>query len=135
MRGFVNPASSKLGVAYVAVPRRFSRKVPTNFFFSTELGRMDLLGLIDADNVPIAVIHYTAPATVLLYFVSASSVPSSNDSNPNPALGNGDVAATMSSTATATRRRQSEPSTLLKWLFVLAILTFVLCQIEGVADV
>jgi hypothetical protein len=90
---------------------------------------MHLLGLVNADNVPIAVIHYAAPATILLYFVSASSVPHSSNSSPNPAVGNGDVAAASSSTAIAPRTRQSEPSALLKWLFVLAILTFVLWQL------
>src|SRR5271163_4156826 len=109
--------------------RRSREKLQVFFSFSAEVGRMHLLGLVDADNVPIAVIHYAAPATILLYFVSASSVPNSSNSSPNPAVGNGDVAAASSSTATVTRTRQSEPSALLKWLFVFAILTFVLWQL------
>lgn len=96
---------------------------------------MDVLGLVDSENVPIAVIHYAAPAAVLLYFVSASSVPtddndgSSSTGNSNPAVANGDVAPVSPSNATAARRRESEQSALLKWIFVLAVLTFV-CFME-----
>ena len=87
---------------------------------------MYLLGLVDIENLPIAVIHYVAPVAVLLYFVSASSVPRDCTvvNLADTAIRNRDVAQS-SSTATAPRGRQHTPSALLKWVFVLAVLTFV----------
>jgi hypothetical protein len=75
---------------------------------------MDIFGLLDAENVSVAVLHYSAPAIVLLYFIFASSVPDA-------------VAGRESEQETSplVRRPQTEPSNLLKWVWVLTILTFV----------
>ena len=75
---------------------------------------MDIFGSLDAENVPVAVLHYSAPAIVLLYFIFASSIP---DAVAGPE--NGQEASPL------VRRPQTEPSDLLKWVWVLTILTFV----------
>ena len=84
---------------------------------------MDALGLVNAGNLPVAVVHYTAPALVLLYFVSASSVPSET------AVSDAVLAATAASGSgpvSALRRRiRPQRSNLVKLLFLLALLTFV----------
>ena len=67
---------------------------------------MDILGIIDADNVPIAVMHYLAPVGILLYFIFVSSLPRETPS-------------------VESSRRQPPQSGLLKWIFVLTISTFV----------
>jgi hypothetical protein len=64
---------------------------------------MAILGLVDAQNVPIAVLHYVAPAVVLLWFIFASAVPVEERG----------------------QRPRGEPSNLVKWIFALTILTFV----------
>lgn len=74
---------------------------------------MDLFGLLDAPNVSVAVVHYMAPTLILLYFVFASSVPAADGGAREGASGG---------------RRQSavtEPSQVMKWVFVLAVLSFV----------
>lgn len=69
---------------------------------------MDLFGLLDAQNVPVAVAHYTAPTLILLWFVFASSVP-----------------ADGAATAGTARGRTSENSQVMKWVFMLAVMSFV----------
>jgi hypothetical protein len=69
---------------------------------------MDLFGLLDAQNVSIAVVHYTAPTLILLWFVLASSVPADGASRAGPARG-----------------RRSENSQVMKWVFVFAVMSFV----------
>lgn len=78
---------------------------------------MDLFGLLDAQNVPVAVVHYTAPTLILLYFILASSVPASPASNYEGGAESPNVARSA--------RRQQEPSQVMKWVFALAVLTFV----------
>jgi hypothetical protein len=85
---------------------------------------MNLFGLLDAKNVPVAVLHYSAPAVILLYFVFTSSIPAGH---VNAVAENASASASASGSAStpAIRTRQLAPSNLLKWVFVLAILTFV----------
>lgn len=69
---------------------------------------MDLFGLLDAQNVPVAVVHYTAPTLILLWFVLASSVPADGAATAGPARG-----------------MRSENSQVMKWVFVFAVMSFV----------
>jgi hypothetical protein len=78
---------------------------------------MELFGLLDAQNVPVAVLHYTAPTLILLYFIFASSVPAA----AAPAVGE---AGELANVETRARTRQ-EPSQTMKWIFALAVLSFV----------
>ena len=78
---------------------------------------MELFGLLDAQNVPVAVVHYTAPTLILLYFIFASAVPA--------AAANNHVGGGESRNVARSPRRRQEPSQTMKWVFVLAVLTFV----------
>jgi hypothetical protein len=75
---------------------------------------MDIFGLLDAENVPVAVLHYAGPAIILLYFIFASSVPAADARSE---IGQ--------DTSPIVPRRQTEPSSLLKWVWVLTLLTLV----------
>lgn len=86
---------------------------------------MNLLGLVDAENIPVAVLHYSTPAVILLYFIGASSVTTSTSvvvTNPGLVETNGSIST---STSLPVRRSQPSHSSIIKWLFVLAVLTFV----------
>lgn len=82
-----------------------------------------LFGLLDAENVSVAVIHYVAPAAVLLYFIFTSVVPTSQP---------GSESSTGPSGAPSSRTRQLPQSGILKWLFLFVILTFVCTCCEGI---
>ena len=69
---------------------------------------MRLLGVSDAQSGA-AALHYVVPAAVLLFFVISSST----------------SAAAVGSQGASGTARQPPPSGLLKWLFVLAIVTIV----------
>jgi hypothetical protein len=88
---------------------------------------ISLFGLVDAENVPVEVVHYIAPALVIIYFIGASSVPAETSSHASAGLP--EVEPLMSSTATSsTVVRRGPPrssSGLLKWLYILAASTFV----------
>lgn len=86
---------------------------------------MNLLGLVDAENVPVAVLHYSTPAVILLYFIGASSVTTSTSvvvTNHGLEETNGSISA---STPLPVRRSQPSHSSIIKWLLLLAVLTFV----------
>ena len=80
---------------------------------------MELFGLLDAQNVPVAVVHYTAPTLILLYFIFASAVPAA------AAAANNNTEGGESANVARSARRGQEPSQAMKWVFVLAVLTFV----------
>jgi len=95
---------------------------------------MDLLGLADAENVPVEIVHSAAPVLVIVYFICASSVPAhwgnaaGSPDDGNSATADGAEPGDSSSTATTAVIRRVQPrssSNLLKWLFILAVLTFV----------
>jgi len=93
---------------------------------------MDLFGLVDAQNVPVEVVHYVSPALVIVYFICASSVPSHSGNSADPSddatASGAEPEDSLTTTATTTGIRRVQPrssSNLLKWLFVLAVLTFV----------
>jgi hypothetical protein len=88
---------------------------------------MDLFGLSDAQNVPVAVVHYTAPTLILLYFIFASSVPATATSSSATGAAGGTGAGSANAART---RRQQEPSQVMKWIFVFAVLTFVSSTFE-----
>jgi len=104
---------------------------------------MDLFGLADAENVPVEIVHYAAPALVIVYFICASSVPShwwnSADSPNDGNSATADAAEPGDSSSTTTGIQRTQPrssSNLLKWLFILAVLTFVpVPTLWGAADV
>jgi hypothetical protein len=75
---------------------------------------MDIFGLLDAENIPVSALHYSAPAIILLYFIFASSVPAAHARSE---IGQ--------DTSPIVQRRETEPSSLLKWVWVLTLLTFV----------
>ena len=81
---------------------------------------MELFGLLDAQNVPVAVGHYTAPTLILLYFIFASSVPAAAAAAA-PAVGEAGERANVETRA----RTRQEPSQTMKWVFALAVLSFV----------
>ena len=85
---------------------------------------MNLLGLVHAENAPAAVLHYCIPAVILLYFISTSSVPATA---PTPVTNHILDGANGSTSTSLPPVRRSEPSrsNILKWLFVLAVFTFV----------
>jgi hypothetical protein len=93
---------------------------------------LNLLGLVDAKNAHVAVLHYTVPAVILLYFVVTSSIPRTPPSVP--IISSPNAASTSHTNGTSTmpaiRTTQSLQSSLLKWLFVLAILTFVSLKVQ-----
>jgi hypothetical protein len=84
--------------------RRRRRKLPDD-----KMGRETMMegsGLVDAENVSVAVVHYLAPTGILLYFIFASAIP-------------------FNRAARAGQSPRASPSNLLKWIFALTILTFV----------
>jgi hypothetical protein len=86
---------------------------------------MNLFGLVDAENIPVAFLHYSIPAVILLYFIAASSVPTATQvavTNTVLEEANGSIST---STPSPVRRSQPSHSNIVKWLFVLAVLTFV----------
>ena len=103
---------------------------------------MHLLGLVDAENVPVEAVHYVAPALVIVYFVGASSVPAETSSlasteSPEHEPLNGAVPAGPSTGSSATAVRRGPPrssSGVLKWLFILAVSTFVRLHWQSCAD-
>jgi len=82
-----------------------------------------LFGLLDAENVPTAVIHYVAPAAILLYFIFASAIPAGQSAS-EPSTG--------PSTAASPRIRRLPQSGILKWLFLFVILTIVCPCCNGI---
>jgi hypothetical protein len=84
-------------------------------------------GLDDTGNVSVAALHYTAPALVLLYFIFASSA-ATNTVTPAAESSN---SASGSESLPLVRAQQYQHSSLLKWVFVLAVLTFVR-QLQGI---
>ena len=86
---------------------------------------MNLLGLVDAENVPVAVLHYSIPAVILLYFIGTSSVPSTPPAPVTNHISDGASGSTSTSSPPPVLRSQPSHSNILKWLFVLAIFTFV----------
>lgn len=81
---------------------------------------MHPFGLDDTRNVSVAALHYAAPALILLYFIFASSTTHSVTTvaqSPN--------SASASESHPLVRPPQYQHSSLLKWVFVLAVLTFV----------
>ena len=86
---------------------------------------MNLLGLVGTENVPVALLHYSIPAVILLYFIGTSSVSTSTPvvvANPALVEANGSIST---STTPPLRGSQASRSSILNWLFVLAVLTFV----------
>lgn len=83
----------------------------------------NILGLLNAENVPIAVVHYSAPAIVILFFLFSSSFQSI--ATTSEASSNGTITTGTSASTSAHQQQLSRPSTLTRWLFVLAVLTFV----------
>jgi hypothetical protein len=87
---------------------------------------MNYFGLVDTENIPVTVLHYSAPTVILFYFIGISSVshgptalevPVETTSSASPSGG--------TSTTPFVRRIQPPPSSLLKWVFVFSVLTFV----------
>jgi len=95
---------------------------------------LNLLGLVDAENVPVVVLHYSVPAVILLYFVFTSSIPRTPSAipvvSPGIQVSNSTLPPNGTPTTPAVRRTQYRQSGLLKWLFVLAILTFVSITVQ-----
>jgi hypothetical protein len=90
---------------------------------------ISLFGLVDAENVPVEVVHYIAAALVIIYFIGASSVPAETSSHASAEVEPLNGAAPASSTATSSMVVRRGPprssSGLLKWLYILAASTFV----------
>jgi len=90
-----------------------------------------ILGLLDAENVPVAIVHYTGPAIVILWFLFSSSFHAGAGAGTEPtsessANGSATVSGSSTSVVRPPPRQQSLPAT--KLLFVIAVLTFVTCS-------
>jgi hypothetical protein len=98
--------------------------LPEEEIFEEEI-MAKILGIVDTENVPVAVLHYTAPAIVILWFLFSSSFQAASsvlESVNGPS-------STGSSTPVARAPRQ-QPLAASKWLLVFAVLTFVCLPLE-----